>query len=79
GGIYDRRPCEVEGFVQDGTSGFYFDTAGEIVIRNSSVTWGANRPEYFKHAIRSANTVKTTVLNFSGRSAFPEKWPDIFQ
>ena len=79
GGKYDRRPCEVEGFVSGKTSGFYFDTAGEIMIRNSSVTWGANKPDYFAHAIQSVHTAKTVIMNFNGKSAFPERIEDIIK
>jgi polygalacturonase len=77
GGMYDRRPCEVEGFVKGRTSGFYFDTAGEIMVRNCSVTWGNNRPDYFAHALETANTIKTTIFNLGGQSAFPGTIKDI--
>lgn len=79
GGLYDRRPCEVDGFVKGKTSGFYFDTAGEIMVRNCSVGWGNNRPDYFAHAIESMNTDKTTISGFNGKSAFPGKIQDIMQ
>jgi polygalacturonase len=79
GGLYDRRPCEVEGFVKGRTSGFYFDTAKDILVRNSSVTWGDNRPEYFAHALESASVDKITITNLSGTSAFPGKVQDIKQ
>lgn len=73
GGIYDRRPCEVEGFVKGRTSGFYFDTSKDIVVRNCSVTWGNDRPSYFAHAIESTNVDKTDIINFNSESAFPGK------
>ncbi len=73
GGIYDRRPCEVEGFVKGRTSGFYFDTAKDITVRNCSVKWGDNRPDYFSHALESNNVDKIDLTNFSGESAFPGK------
>jgi polygalacturonase len=47
GGIYDRRPAEVEGFVKGKTAGFYFDRAGKITVRNCSVTWGEHKPAYY--------------------------------
>jgi len=71
GGIYDRRPCEAEGFVKGSTSGFYFDTGKHIMVRNCSVQWGAQRPAYFAHALESRNTEYTEIVNFSGTSAFP--------
>lgn len=74
GGMYDRRPCEMEGFVTDNTSGFYFDAAKNITIRNCSVQWGENKESYFKYAIYSNNTSQLQVNGFSGESAFPEKY-----
>ena len=47
GGMYDRRPSEMEGFVKGRTSGFYFADAGSIMVRNSSVLWGDTRPAIF--------------------------------
>jgi hypothetical protein len=79
GGMYDRRPCEVDGFVKGRTSGFYFDTAKDIMVRNCSVTWGNNRPDYFAHALESTHVDKTTISNLSGTSAFPGKIQDIKQ
>lgn len=79
GGLYDRRPCEVDGFVKGRTSGFYFDTAGEITVRNCSVSWGTQRPGYFAHALESHNTLQTRLINFTGASAFPGKVKDVVQ
>ncbi|MBS1655010.1 MAG: glycoside hydrolase family 28 protein, partial [Bacteroidetes bacterium] len=73
GGIYDRRPCEVEGFIKGNTSGFYLDTANRITIRNCSVQWGKNTPPYFTHAIESNNVNHLELTNFIGDSAFPGK------
>lgn len=44
GGIYDKRPCDGESFVQDATYGFYIDTARDISIESSHVTWGNPKP-----------------------------------
>ena len=73
GGIYDRRPCEMEGFVKGSTSGFYFDAATDILIRNSSVKWGGNIPDYFKYALETYRTDGIKLLNFEGASAIPGK------
>ena len=73
GGIYDRRPSEVEGMVRGRTSGFYLDKAKNVTIRNSSVQWGPNRPQYFLHALESTDISNLKVVNFEGQSAFPTK------
>jgi hypothetical protein len=73
GGIYDRRPANVEGFVKGKTSGFYFDKATGITVRNSSLAWGSSRPAYFAHALESHGVIRLKVLNLAGESAFPGK------
>ena len=73
GGVYDRRPSNVEGFVKGSTSGFYFDSAERIKVQNCTVQWGKNKPEYFKYAIESKNVDDLIVINLDGQSAFPAK------
>jgi hypothetical protein len=76
GGVYDRRPSEVEGMVRGRTSGFYFDKANGITIRNCSVQWGHNRPTYFAHALETRDVLNLRVGNLEGQSAFPIKISD---
>lgn len=71
GGVYDRRPANVEGLVKGRTSGFYFDKATGITVRNSSVKWGNNSPLYFGHAVESHGVEKLKTINLEGQSAFP--------
>ncbi len=73
GGIYDRRPANVEGFVKGTTSGFYFDAARNITVSNCSVKWGPSPPAYFAYALESKNTDSLRITNLQGQSAFPEK------
>ena len=71
GGIYDRRPAKVEGLLSGSTSAFYLDKASNISIRNSSVTWGENRPAYYKHVVESHDVTNLKTTNIEGESAFP--------
>jgi polygalacturonase len=73
GGIYDRRPASVEGFVKGSTSGFYFDAAENISVRNCSVSWGSNRPPYFSHVVESRNVKPLLLFNVVGITAFSTK------
>lgn len=41
GGIYDKRPCVGEGFINDGTYAFYLNTASDIFIDNCSLSRGS--------------------------------------
>lgn len=77
GGIFDRRPSQVNGFVKGNTSGFYLDNSKNIFIRNSSVKWGANPPDYFKYAIYATQVENLNIIGFSGSSAFPSKYENI--
>jgi len=79
GGIYDRRPSKVEGFVKGSTSGFYFDGAKSIMVRNCSVQWGNTKPGYFAHVIESKNVEALKIINAEGVSAFPDKLQAIKQ
>ena len=71
GGIYDRRPAKVEGLLAAGTSGFYLDNVSNITIRNSTINWGDNRPEYYKHVLESHGVDSLLTTNLYGQSAWP--------
>lgn len=73
GGVYDRRPSKAEGLIKGRTSGFYFDKASNIVIRNSSVQWGDNRPPYFGYALEAHEVAGLKQQNVDGQSAFPQR------
>ncbi len=77
GGIYDRRPSAVDGFVKGHTSGFYIDCAKNILVRNCSVQWGLNKPEYFADVFKSSNSQNIEIFNLSGEPAFPKKLEEI--
>jgi polygalacturonase len=63
GGIYDRRPANIEGFVKGNTSGFYFDKANSITVRNCSVSWGNNKPVYFAGLLNKTDVHSLQVTN----------------
>lgn len=69
GGVYDRRPANVDGFVRGSTSGFYFDKATGITVRNASVKWGGIIPVYFNYVLESYAVLSLSVFNLSGTAA----------
>lgn len=73
GGVYDRRPADVEGFVKGSTSGFYLDAAQNVTIRNCSVRWGHNKPPYFSHVVESRKVRQLRLNNVEGQPAFSGK------
>lgn len=72
GGLYDRRPADVEGFVTGKTAGFYFDTAENITLRNCSVRWGDNKKPYFKEALYQNRVTGLMQSGFTGQDANPD-------
>lgn len=73
GGVYDRRPAFVEGFVSGKTAGFYFDTAEKMLMRNCSVNWGKNIAPYFGEALISNNIEGFNNVGFIGVPASESK------
>jgi len=75
GGRYDLRPCDGDnngrenGIFAHDTSGFYIRNAKNVEIRNSDVTWGENRPAYFKHALLADGAENLKLINFYGDNA----------
>jgi hypothetical protein len=63
----------VDGFVKGSISGFYFDAAKNITIRNCSVKWGNSKPSYFSHVVESGNVMQLKITNMEGQAAFPDK------
>lgn len=64
GGVYDRRPSNVEGLVKSDIAGFYFENTGSVSLSNSKVIWGANKPAYAGKAIEQMNADKVRIFNF---------------
>ncbi|MGI4806120.1 MAG: glycoside hydrolase family 28 protein [Janthinobacterium lividum] len=73
GGVYDRRPSEAAGLVKAKVSGFYLDQAKQITIRNSSLSWGDNRPDYFGFVLESHGVKDLKITDLRGSSAFSGK------
>lgn len=73
GGVYDRRPANVEGFVKGVTTGFYIDTAAGITIRNCSVKWGQQRPAYFAAPLFIRGVNESKIINLEGLPASSKK------
>lgn len=66
GGVYDKRPCEGNDFIKGNTYGFYCVGASDIIIRNSSVTWGETITKYFRDILKTDNTSNVSIVNLTG-------------
>jgi len=69
GGVYDRRPSNVEGLVKSAIAGFYFENTGHINLLNSEVVWGPQKPNYAGKAIEKKQVASLRVANFKQRNA----------
>lgn len=63
GGIYDRRPCNVEEFIHDSTYGFYLDNASRIRIIDCSVESVEPSILHFGGFLKQLRTSEVTVRN----------------
>lgn len=73
GGFYDRRPCDTTGIIQRDTTGFYLNEADDVTLRNCKISWGNNRPHYYRYAIEAHDVPDLHLENFKGTSAYPDK------
>lgn len=55
GGVYDKRPCDGEGFLRGKTYGFYVHTASHVELNGCTVSWGAERPDGAAEDMRFEN------------------------
>lgn len=68
GGLYDRRPCDAQGIVEEKTAGFFIQESDHISIRDSRVIWGDNQPEYFGEALFQREVTGLELSNFDERN-----------
>lgn len=63
GGVYDKRPCNGEGFVKDKTYAFYLDTASDINISDCSIRWDNPQLAQKGGDIKEINTSRVKINN----------------
>ena len=68
GGMYDRRPCNVEGIVREKTAGFFIQEADDVRIRDCRVVWGENQPAYYGEALKQRAVVGLEISGFQERN-----------
>ena len=62
GGIYDKRPCDGEGFLRGNTYGFFVHTASDIQVKACTVEWATPRPDHAAENIKSVNAMGVKVV-----------------
>ncbi len=78
GGVFDNRPTLVYQPIEPhNTAGFSIRHADRVSLKNCSLEWGSNRPEYFTHAIEAEHVTGLSLTNFKGVSANPGTVEDV--
>ena len=74
GGLYDNRPTKVlEPIETHATSGFNLRCADAVVLKNCSVNWGRNPPDYFGSALEAEDVTGLRLSGFQGAAAHPDR------
>jgi polygalacturonase len=78
GGMFDNRPTRAQtDLVPHDTPGYCLEHADRVALKNCSVAWGKNIPEYFSNALQAHDVTDLSRTNFQGQSAHPERIPAV--
>ncbi len=74
GGMFDNRPTSAQRDVEfRGTPGFYISYADQVTLRNCSVAWGKNIPDYFSYAVEARDVRHLDIEQLKGHAAHPDR------
>ena len=76
GGKYDERPGVNKGEYESINAGIHCEHVKDIALRNVSIGWGNNRPDYYGPALYARHVDTLQKDGFNGRSAHPDRFPD---
>jgi polygalacturonase len=77
GGGRVALPGEVyEGHYASQIAGVHCKYAKDLLLRDVTVDWGENRPDYYGPALEAHHVEGLTLENFTGQAAHPAKSPD---
>ena len=72
GGLFDNRPTKVLAPIEPHDDpGFSLRFADDIALKNCSVAWGKNLPDYFGGALEAENVSGLRLTGFKGDAAHP--------
>jgi hypothetical protein len=75
GGLWDNRPTTsaYPRIEEHGNPGIHVRYADNVSLRRCRIAWGANRPDYFTHALEAHDVTGLSYPDFTGESAHPER------
>jgi len=72
GNLFDNRPTQVyEEIEPHDNPGFYIRFSDRVMLKDCSVSWGDNVPEYFTNAIKAHDVTHLNIEGFKGEAAHP--------
>lgn len=78
GGLFDNRPTEVYPDIETHDNpGYSIRFADNVALRNCSLEWGENRPDYYTHALEAENVTGLKMTGFKGEAAHPGRYDSI--
>ncbi|MBC2667183.1 glycoside hydrolase [Novosphingobium flavum] len=78
GGVFDNRPTKVvEPIERRGTPAVSIRHAERVTLRNCTVRWGPNPPDYFTHLLQAEDAPGLDHAGLSGTSAHPGRVAEI--
>jgi polygalacturonase len=79
GGVFDNRPTKVLDPIEaHNTPGISIRYADEVTLKNCSITWGRNLPDYFTGALETESVTGLNLTGFKSNAAHPNRDPAIF-
>lgn len=74
GPVFDNRPTTAsEPLEPHRTPAIHVRCADNVTVRDSKVSWGKNRPDYFTHALEAEQAANLAITRFTGEAAHPER------
>jgi polygalacturonase len=78
GNLFDNRPTKVyEDIEPHDNPGFYIRFSDQVVLKNCSVSWGDNLPDYFTNAVQAHDVTDLKIEGFKGEAAHPDRYQAI--
>jgi hypothetical protein len=79
GNLFDNRPTKAyEDIEPHDNPGIYVRFSDNVVLKNCSVRWGNNLPDYFTNAIYAHDVTGLEIDGFEGEAAHPDRDKEIF-
>ncbi len=73
GGVFDDRPTSAQrGIEGHRTPGFFIGYADDVTLKDCSISWGKNVPEYFSYALEARKVTHLNIEHLKGHAAHPD-------